>query len=33
VTDSNARVRTDSATKLILASPEQLFAAFADGET
>ena len=33
MTDSGAGGRTDSATKLIMASPEQLYAAFADGET
>lgn len=33
MTDSRAGGRTDSATKLIMATPEQLYAAFADGET
>jgi uncharacterized protein YndB with AHSA1/START domain len=33
MTRSQAEGRTDSATKLILASPEQLYAAFANGET
>lgn len=32
MTDSHASVRTDTARKLILASAEQLYAAFADGE-
>ena len=33
MTDSRAEGRTDRATKVILASAEQLYAAFADGDT
>lgn len=33
MTHSHPGGRTDSTTKLIAASPKQLYAAFADGET